>query len=888
MLVFLSCAAGSRAASAADFYVSPRGNDAWTGTAAVPSASDGPFATLERARVAVRQLKEREPDRKQPVRVQLRGGMYYLDQTVTFGPEDGGSAEATVVYEAYPGEEPVLSGGCPVRGWRESGGQWTVRLPEVERGEWYFSQLFVNGERRYRPRLPKQGYYFVAGETPPTQKSAGKGWDSFRFRAGEIDADWANLGDVEGLVFHQWSMSRLRIESVDRASRVVTFSGHSPSTSTWASIAKNNRYLLDNVAEALSDPGEWYLDRKTGVLTYIPLAGEYVANASVIAPRLERIIEIRGDAAAKKPVSGLVFRGLTFAHTQWNNPPEGYACSQAEAVLGGAIFAEYARDCVLDQCRITHTGAWALELGAGCKNNRIENCVLTDLGAGGVKIGLQGYQEDEEAVASDNAVRNCLIAHGGRIHPAATGVWMGHSHHNHIAHNEIHDFYYTGISVGWSWGYGRSQAHHNVMEYNHIHHIGQSVLSDMGGIYSLGLSPGSVERGNVIHDVNSYSYGGWGIYFDEGTTGMLAEDNIVYRCKTGGFHQHYGRENIVRNNIFALAPTAGQLIRTRNEEHLSFTIERNIVYWNQAPLLGSNWQGGDPPRFVLNRNIYWNAGGEPVLFAGKTLDEWRQTGHDAESIVADPRFKDPDNGDFTLLPGSPAGKIGFKALDASRAGLSRALAFQDKPAPRAFPEPPEGPPPVAVHEDFEYLKPGDRTPDATTSEENDVATARVTDETASSGRHSLKFTDAPGQKHEFNPHVFFDPNFREGVLKGTFDLRVEAGAVLYNEWRDASSPYNTGPALYIGADGRVRAGQRVLAAIPHGKWVHFEITAGVGAKASGKWSLTMQAPGADLMRFQDLPCSPDFRTLRWMGWTANGTQSAVFYLDNIHLDLANE
>jgi len=131
MLVFLSCAAGSRAASAADFYVSPRGNDAWTGTAAVPSASDGPFATLERARVAVRQLKEREPDRKQPVRVQLRGGMYYLDQTVTFGPEDGGSAEATVVYEAYPGEEPVLSGGCPVRGWRESGGQWTVRIPEV-------------------------------------------------------------------------------------------------------------------------------------------------------------------------------------------------------------------------------------------------------------------------------------------------------------------------------------------------------------------------------------------------------------------------------------------------------------------------------------------------------------------------------------------------------------------------------------------------------------------------------------------------------------------------------------------------------------------------------------------------------------------------------------
>ena len=317
----------------------------------------------------------------------------------------------------------------------------------------------------------------------------------------------------------------------------------------------------------------------------------------------------------------------------------------------------------------------------GCKNNRVENCVLTGLGAGGVKIGLQGYQDGEDAVASHNAVRNCLIAHGGRIHPAAIGVWMGHSHHNHIAHNEIYDFYYTGISVGWSWGYGRSQAHHNVMEYNHIHQIGQNVLSDMGGIYSLGLSPGSVERGNVIHDVNSYSYEG-GAHFT-GTTGMLAEDNIVYRCKTGGFHQHYGRENIVRTT-FALA--SGQLIRTRNEgifrsasKATSFTEGRAAARQQLARRL----------RFVLNRNIYWNAGGEPVLFAGKTLDEWRQTGHDAESIVADPRFKDPDNGDFTLLPGSPAAKIGFKPLAASQAGLSRALAFKDKPAPRAFPEPPE-------------------------------------------------------------------------------------------------------------------------------------------------------------------------------------------------------
>ena len=249
--------------------------------------------------------------------------------------------------------------------------------------------------------------------------------------------------------------------------------------------------------------------------------------------------------------------------------------------------------------------------------------------------------------------------------PPAVGVWIGQASDNTVSHNDIADLRYTGVSVGWVWGYAYSPAKRNRIVFNRIHHLGWGLLSDMGGVYTLGRSEGTVVSNNIIDHVWAYDYGGWGLYPDEGSSHILLENNLVYKTKTGGFHQHYGRENIVRNNIFAKAARY-QLQCTRVEEHLSFTFEHNIIWYEWGVLLGGPW---DRIRIHMDHNLYWNDRGE-VIFLDMPLKQWQiKSGHDRHSRIAEPGFRDPANDDFTIPRPAVAEEIGFKPFDPGQAGV---------------------------------------------------------------------------------------------------------------------------------------------------------------------------------------------------------------------------
>jgi parallel beta-helix repeat protein len=289
---------------------------------------------------------------------------------------------------------------------------------------------------------------------------------------------------------------------------------------------------------------------------------------------------------------------------------------------------------------------------------------MTDLGAGGVQIGDPTVPSGTSTESFGNVVSNNQISNIGTVYTCGAGVWVGESSGNTISHNAISGTYNTAISVGWTWGYGTSGAQDNLIEYNLIYNIGQGVTSDMGGVYTLGVQPGTIINNNVIYNVSSYSYGGWGIYLDEGSSDIVVENNVVYNATGGGFDFHFGENDTIENNIFALGTTA-EIIRTTEDGNYAFNFEHNIVYWTQGPLLSGAFGDGE---YFFDYNLYYLTTGGAVTFDGDTLAQWRAQGQDVHSRIANPLFVSPTTGNFSLAGNSPAFSLGFQAINDSTVG----------------------------------------------------------------------------------------------------------------------------------------------------------------------------------------------------------------------------
>jgi hypothetical protein len=662
---------------AVDFYVAPNGNDAWSGTLKEPNTArtDGPLASLTRARDAVRALKTAGRF-TEPVTISVRGGTHFLAQPLVLTPQDSGTAEWPITYRAYPGEHPLLSGGRPITGWKSGEkGLWQADVTEVRRGRWPFRQVWVNGSWRNRPRVPETGAFPVAGPAAPDTAA-------FQCRPGDFRESWAQQKDLEIVVLQFWTEARLPLEKFDPATRTVVLRGGS-----WRPLTWSMGYFVENARDALGKPGQWYLDRNTGTVSYVPREKEDMATAEVIAPLLEQLVRLEGKPEAWQLVEHVGFQGLRFAHTAWRLPDKGLACPQAEIAVAAMLFAEGACHCRIEDSEFSNADSWAIELGRGCVGNSICRNEIHDLGAGGVKIGdysavlVEGAgtgkeslrfrdvrEEARDTLVADNVLRDCAKTYFG-----AVGVWIGQSSGNKIIHNEIAGTWQWAVSVGWNWGYGADFTRDNLVEFNHVHHIG-SLLGSHSSIYTLGIQPGTVIRNNLIHHG-----AGYGLGLDQATTGVLAENNLVHHQQAGGLHFNWDcLGNVIQNNIFALngGPKQGQWTRygdaPRGEDTNCNVMMRNIVYWNNSRLWNEerwpNW------RMILDFNLYFDASGKPLSLLGLPWDQWKTKtptigfAIDHHSVVADPRFVAPERDDFRLKPDSPARKLGFREFDLRAVG----------------------------------------------------------------------------------------------------------------------------------------------------------------------------------------------------------------------------
>ncbi len=549
---------GAQDVQAQTFYVSPNGRDDNPGT------ESRPFQTIGKARDNVRAINR---NMTHDIVVYLRGGAHHQDQAIVFDQRDSGSNGHYIVYKNYSGEMPVVSGGQRITGWQlDASKRWKART-NVDN----FRQLYVNGRRAVRARggaLPGAEFY-----------------GNRAFKTTDVSmAQWINPGDIELVFDIQWERNICKVAGITPAPSGAILNMLEP----YFTIARLKEGMqiglpthIENALELLDEPGEWYFNKATRWLYYMPQESEILDRTEVIAPALEKLLEVRGTL--DKPVENLRFEGITFSHAGWNQPSViGHVDLQAnftvgqqnlmfrvgrEAARSGSepaylahphgeaikspsnIVLHAARQIRFERCTFTQLGGGGIDLEFGSQDNIISGCRFHDISGSAIQVGdvIDHHPKDARAIVKNNEIVNNYIHDVANEYLAGVGIFVGYTEGTRIAHNEISHLPYSGISMGWGWGEADAGgggywqpfyyekptvSKNNVCETNHIHHVMQQ-LWDGGAIYTLGNMPGSVIRGNHIHDNH-----GWpgGIYLDEGSGFIEVTGNVVYNVK--GREQH--------------------------------------------------------------------------------------------------------------------------------------------------------------------------------------------------------------------------------------------------------------------------------------------------------------------------------------------------------------
>ena len=528
-------------AQTGDLYVSPSGNDAADGT------MDAPLRTLEAALLRANRVESAF------CTVWLRGGTYLLDQTLIISDYD----RKNIAFRAYPGEEPVITGAARLSGWAlfEWKGQLVWRLPYDGRS---IRALYGEDGARRLSRWPKEGFYEVAGPYKPAKDKFDK---QLALYVSPIDLP-QSLAGASIRLLHWWKDELSGIHRYDPASGLIELNRPMSMTAT-----KGDRYYLENVLAVPLAPGEWAFDAANGWIYYAPTEGETIANTPLYAGVLEHLIFLNGTA-------GITFEGITFARTNWTIPHSDLEFDVAQAGYDAttAIMIFRSSNVEFIRCAFRDMGSDCIRVDAAAWDITVRQCEFERVGAQALYVhGLNAMRDDliTKRITFDN---NHISGYGQNLLNAAA-VLIIHARDVSITHNEIHGGTYTAVSAGWVWGSTYNVTDHVQILNNLIYNIGQRTLSDMGAVYLLGSQPNTLVSGNVIHDVSSADYGGWGIYLDEGSSGILVTNNLVYRCDSLGFHQHMGNNNTVRNNIFAFNKNAQVGISGDG----SFLLERNLL-----------------------------------------------------------------------------------------------------------------------------------------------------------------------------------------------------------------------------------------------------------------------------------------------------------------------